>query len=312
MSKTKTTLLEDFKKVHGDFYNYDKVIYICSDKDVIITCPLHGDFNQSPNNHLQGKGCKKCGIIKRANSKKLKQEDVVKEMTQVHNGFYDYSKFIYKKSSEKSVILCPIHGEFPQSHNVHRKGVGCPDCGNNLVREKLTKTTKDFIYNSNLIFNNKFLFDNTIYECRFCDITITCPTHGDFLTTAANHLTSKYGCDKCANAIMGENAHGWSYSKWAESAKISKNFDSFKVYIIRCWNEEEEFYKIGKTFTKIKLRYGRKKEMPYNFEICKIIISKDFRFICELEERLKRENRNNKYLPLTYFGGRNECFSKIN
>ena len=27
MSKTKTTLLEDFKKVHGDFYNYDKVIY---------------------------------------------------------------------------------------------------------------------------------------------------------------------------------------------------------------------------------------------------------------------------------------------
>ena len=27
---------------------------------MIITCPIHGDFEQQPNNHLQGQGCKKC------------------------------------------------------------------------------------------------------------------------------------------------------------------------------------------------------------------------------------------------------------
>ena len=29
-------------------------------KKVIITCPIHGDFEQLSYNHLQGKGCPKC------------------------------------------------------------------------------------------------------------------------------------------------------------------------------------------------------------------------------------------------------------
>ena len=29
---------------------------------MIITCPIHGDFEQTPHNHLQGKGCPLCRI----------------------------------------------------------------------------------------------------------------------------------------------------------------------------------------------------------------------------------------------------------
>jgi hypothetical protein len=299
------------KAVHGDTYDYSLVEYVNSKTKVKIICKIHGIFEQTLDGHSVGKGCNECGKLKRAVSRTLDKDKAVDEMRSKHNSFYDYSKFNYVKSSDKSIIICPLHGEFLQSHNIHRKGVGCPHCGNEVVKNKMTKTTEELINKSNELFNSKFNFSNSVYECRFCNITITCPTHGDFLTTPANHLTSKYGCEKCANAYMGENAPGWSHSKWNESAKVSENFDSFKVYILRCWNEEEEFYKIGKTFTKIKLRYGRKKEMPYNFEVCKIIISKDFKFICELENRLKRESKDNKYLPSIYFGGRNECYSKI-
>ena len=52
------------KDKYGDKYNYDKVEYLHSKSKVIITCPEHGDFLQSPNQHLKkrGTGCTKCGI----------------------------------------------------------------------------------------------------------------------------------------------------------------------------------------------------------------------------------------------------------
>lgn len=55
---------ESFKieaaKIHNNFYIYDKVIYKNAHDKVIITCPIHGDFEQSPNAHLRGQGCPKC------------------------------------------------------------------------------------------------------------------------------------------------------------------------------------------------------------------------------------------------------------
>lgn len=52
------------KQVHGDFYNYDKVNYVLSSQKVIITCPIHGDFEMTPNKHLLGENCPKCSASK--------------------------------------------------------------------------------------------------------------------------------------------------------------------------------------------------------------------------------------------------------
>ena len=46
--------------VHGDRYDYSQVDYKTISDDVIIRCQIHGLFNQSPSNHLQGKNCSKC------------------------------------------------------------------------------------------------------------------------------------------------------------------------------------------------------------------------------------------------------------
>ena len=43
-----------------NFYNYSKVIYDNAKEDVIIICPLHGEFKQKPNYHLSGNGCTIC------------------------------------------------------------------------------------------------------------------------------------------------------------------------------------------------------------------------------------------------------------
>ena len=58
--RTLETFIEDSKEIHNNKYSYDKAEYISDKHNVIITCPLHGDFKQKPSVHLKGSGCKRC------------------------------------------------------------------------------------------------------------------------------------------------------------------------------------------------------------------------------------------------------------
>ena len=54
-------LIFKFKKVHGDNFDYSKVIFQGITSKVIIICPDHGEFAQQPRLHLRGSnGCKTC------------------------------------------------------------------------------------------------------------------------------------------------------------------------------------------------------------------------------------------------------------
>ena len=308
-SRPQEEVIKDFIEVHGNKFDYSKVTYTGASKNIIIICPIHGDFKLMAGKHKLGRGCKDCRKIKEKEERLSKAKQyVIEKFREVHGDFYNYDKVVYNRNDEKVIITCPVHGDFPQAPAGHKRGEKCPSCSlEKRSSDRIEKTKTTIIKDFKKVHGNRYNYDKVVYEDSKKNVIIVCPIHGDFPKTPNSHKAGK-GCHKCAM----ESPTGWGYTEWQKAGEKSKNFDNFKVYILRCWNDEEEFYKIGKTFTKIKLRYSRKKEMPYNFEICKIIISKDFRFICELEERLKRENRNNKYLPLTYFGGRNECFSKIN
>jgi hypothetical protein len=63
--KPQNLTLEEFieraKSVHGDRYDYSKTIYKTYRDKVTIICPKHGEFEQTAENHLYGKGCPKCG-----------------------------------------------------------------------------------------------------------------------------------------------------------------------------------------------------------------------------------------------------------
>ena len=59
--KTTEQFIEDARKVHGDKYDYSKVIYGKNNREpVCIICPEHGEFWQSPDKHLRGHGCPSC------------------------------------------------------------------------------------------------------------------------------------------------------------------------------------------------------------------------------------------------------------
>lgn len=58
--RTTVDFIEKSRQVHGDKYDYYKVEYVNNRTKVVITCPIHGDFLQSPNHHANGHGCPKC------------------------------------------------------------------------------------------------------------------------------------------------------------------------------------------------------------------------------------------------------------
>ena len=56
--KTTLDFISNASTVHNGFYDYSKTRYHNAYSKVIITCPIHGDFEQTPDNHINGKqGC---------------------------------------------------------------------------------------------------------------------------------------------------------------------------------------------------------------------------------------------------------------
>ena len=152
-------------KIHGNFYNYDKVAYINQYKPVIITCPIHGDFTQAPTNHLAGKGCNKCAIPARGLTRRKSFETFVKEANIKHLNKYLYNKESYTKTGDKTIIICKEHGPFEQNAASHLMGCGCPKCM--VTGFNVAKPGKLYI----LSLNNETVFKvgitNRSVEARF-------------------------------------------------------------------------------------------------------------------------------------------------
>ena len=238
--------------------------------------------------------------VKKVKPKKVKEnyaETFPIKANLKHDNKYDYSKVEYVNVRTKVTIICPEHGEFEQRPNDHLTGYGCPKCGGT---QQLT--TDDFIEKAKTIHGDKYDYSKSEYVKSHIKLTITCPLHGDWSVKPNNHLNGK-GCPKC-----GVDDGTWHYSVWERKGKRSVNFDSFKVYVIKCWNDTETFYKVGKTFKKVKERF--KGLMPYNYEVIKIYEG-DAKEISLLEQKLNHINKEHSYLPSLEFKGRHECFSKV-
>lgn len=58
--KTTEQFIDESRVVHGNKYDYSKVVYNGNKKKIEIICPQHGSFFMTPLYHLQGHGCLCC------------------------------------------------------------------------------------------------------------------------------------------------------------------------------------------------------------------------------------------------------------
>lgn len=75
--KSSEEFIEKAKTVHGNKYDYSKVLYKTAKTPITIICSKHGEFIQKPNDHLNGKGCPKCNEshLEREVERFLKEND---------------------------------------------------------------------------------------------------------------------------------------------------------------------------------------------------------------------------------------------
>ena len=184
-SKTREEFITDANNVHHGKYSYDKTIYVNSHTKITITCPIHGDFTQTPTNHLQGKGWPKCA------NKEVTRDEFVEKAKLVHGDFYDYSKTNYTNNNTSVIITCPIHGDFEQKPKYHLQGKGCNLCGLTRQVEKRCGTSEEFISRAKLIHGETYDYSNVNYVNSHTLVEILCRKHGPFKQIPYVHL---YGC----------------------------------------------------------------------------------------------------------------------
>lgn len=153
----------------------------------------------------------------------------------------------------------------------------------------------------------RYNYDIVDYKNATNKLKIICQKHGVFYKNSNKHLSGE-GCQKCKfNQILyiNKTVHtGWSHANWLNASKMSINFDSFKVYVVRIYNEKEDFLKIGRTYTSIK---NRMKHIPYKYEIIKSLEVSSLNAI-KIENEMKNILKTHKYKPIKEFGGMHECF----
>ena len=120
-----------FTQKHSNKYLYNNAVYYNANTPITVTCPIHGDFKQTPNKHAQGQGCKKCATKTIADTQRKPLEQFIEEAINVHNGKYSYEKAKYISNKKNLIITCPTHGDFEQSPAAHIcNKQGCPKCAN--------------------------------------------------------------------------------------------------------------------------------------------------------------------------------------
>ncbi len=170
--------------VHGDEYDYSKVEYKGNKTKVIIICPIHGEFEQTPDGHLSGRGCKYCG-----GTAKMDTKSFITKANIIHNNEFDYSKVEYVSSLDAVEIICKYGHTFKQSPNNHiSKAYGCPICKGHLNKET-------FEIKSNAIHDNRYDYSNVKYIDKHTLVELVCYQCGEsFDKTPYQHIDQQQGC----------------------------------------------------------------------------------------------------------------------
>ncbi|MEA3371429.1 MAG: DUF723 domain-containing protein [Campylobacterota bacterium] len=120
-------------EIHNGKYTYSDLVYTGIKDKVEITCPNHGNFWQTADNHLHlAHGCPKCYTEFSNSSEKHDRyttEQFIQKAVSKFGDKYNYSKVKYFNTKTHISIICPEHGEFTQRPSNHLTGYeGCPEC----------------------------------------------------------------------------------------------------------------------------------------------------------------------------------------
>lgn len=185
----KEQYIEKSIKTHGNKYDYSKVVYINAKTPVCIICPEHGEFWQTPNNHLCGNGCPRCS------GKNKDTEEFIEEIRNKFGDVYDFSKAKYTGSKNDITLL--YNGKEVTAKASKFLAAKKP------ITFSRVRCQNDFIEKARKIHQNKYDYSKVKYINNTTNVCIICPEHGEFWQTPATHLSGS-GCKECKISKLEE------------------------------------------------------------------------------------------------------------
>lgn len=255
---TRETIITESQKIHGNKYDYSNVTDIKNVLEKItIICPIHGEFSQSYYNHLQGKGCRQCAILYRANKRRTKKDDFLEQVKSKRKDYdsYDFSTLDLSDVDEKNRILitCKEHGSFRIRRSHFLNGVGCPICSNKILdvnlKDKLEKMHPNIDFSE-----SDFRFQPNHY-----DITVRCKTHNVYQTVNIYNLLRGQGL-QCCKADKISKATTMKLSTFIEKAEKKYGKNTYLYEKVDLYNRDEK----GRV-TVICPKHGDFYVTPHNF-----------------------------------------------
>jgi hypothetical protein len=167
------SFVEKARIIHNNKYEYFHTEYVNSHENVIITCHKHGDFLQTPNNHLNGAGCPYCRNSRLENELRNKLSELgVQFLQNYHTGWLGRQHLDFYLPEHNVGIECQGEQHFTdvviydsKANNIERdyeKYKKCKENGLTIlyyfpkstkIKSVLTEEFKN-IYSYNNSFNN--------------------------------------------------------------------------------------------------------------------------------------------------------------
>lgn len=210
---TTETFIQKANIIHSNKFSYLKAIYINNYTKLTITCPIHGDFDQTPFGHLQGQGCFLCGNKNKGLYLISNTQEFITKSNKIHNDKYNYEKTNYINNYTKVCITCKRHGDFLQVPGSHLSGAGCPVCKSS----KGEKIIKNILKNSNIVTKPQYRIPDEKYLLKY-----------DFYLPEYNLLIE----------FHGRQHYEWVpyFHKTEEKFKEAQQRDVFKIELAKLKN----------------------------------------------------------------------------
>lgn len=193
--KSKEKFINDANNLHLQRYDYSKVDYITSHVKINIMCKVHGEFNQTPANHLKGQGCPKCMAISKFDTLRLTNDKIDEDLLKNKRNIKRLGSYVNIGTNiDWNCLIC--NNQWSASPNSIRQGCSCPVCNDT----RLSNKDIDGFLNQHSIkikrldnYNNNYTKIN--WQCLVCN-NIWLAKSSEI--TRMGKRTMGSGCPECA------------------------------------------------------------------------------------------------------------------
>ena len=228
---------EEVKNLHGGKYSYDNFIYQGMKYKSYITCPIHGDFMQSLDQHRLY-GCRLCAD--ESNRKYITKEYLIEQATKAHGDKYLYTEIKEEKIRASSFIniVCPKHGVFKSTfYGLTVIKTGCLGCAREHCDIDVRKRFFDrptVLYYVKIKYNNKEYYKIGI-TCRFNEFDVSPRFASEPVTTETIYM-EYYLNGKHAYEKEQELHKKYKMYRIPYDMVILNSGGNSEIYTVDCWD----------------------------------------------------------------------------